>query len=139
MVGASNSRNVCEQCNNLQDPKSILMVTDFNFSPMMFLRYWILVHCQFNKLFLRLLQRKKPTFLYLSFLLNLSERGRTLKVVQQFAIRRLLAYKLSACKKPSVSKRLSAKVYTLPPFCFTSLQKQHQSCSIKKLFLNISQ
>ena len=65
----------------------------------------------------------------------LSEGGRTLKVVQQFAIRGLVAYKLSAYKKPSVSKRLSAKVYTLPPFYFTSLQKQSPVLFYKKVGL----
>ena len=56
-----------------------------------------------------------------------------MKVVQQFAIRALVAYKLTAYKKPSVSKRLSAEVYILLPFCFTSLQKQSSVLFYKKV------
>ena len=78
--------------------------------------------------------KKKPTFLC-SFHCSLVKEGWTLKIVQQFAIRGLVANKMIAYKKPSVSKRLSAKVYTLSPFYFTSLQKQSPVLFYKKVVL----
>ena len=90
----------------------------------MLLRYWILVHCRFNNFFYVYCKGKTPLFFICSFYCCLVKEGWILKVDQQFSIRGLVAYKLIAYKKPSVSKRLSAKLYTLSPFYFSSLQKQ---------------
>ena len=79
--------------------------------------------------------KENPTFFICSLYCCLVKEDWTLKVVQQFAIPGLVAYKLIAYKKPSVSKRLSAKVYTLSPFYFTSLQKQSPVLFYKKVVL----
>ena len=84
---------------------------------------------------MRLLQWETPLFFICSFYCCLVKDAWTKKVVQQSAIRGLVAYKLIAYKKPSVSKRLSAKVYTLSPFYFTSLQKQSPVLFYKKVVL----
>ena len=125
---------VCEKCNNFQVPKSIIMISDFKISPIMLLRYWILMHCWFNNFFC-VHCKGKPHFFICSLYCCLVKEDWTLKVVQQFAIPGLVAYKLIAYKKPSVSKRLSAKVYTLSPFYFTSLQKQSPVLFYKKVVL----
>ena len=111
------------------------MITDFKIFPIMLLRYWILVHCRFNNFFYVYCKGKTPLFFICSFYCCLVTEGWTLKVVQQFSIRGLVAYKLIADKKPSVSKRLSAKVYTLSLFYFTLLQKQSPVLFYKKVVL----
>ena len=106
------------------------MITDFKIFPIMLLRYWILVHCRFNNFYCVNCKGKTPLFFICSFYCCLVKEGWTLKVVRQFSIRGLVDY-----KKPSVSKRLSAKVYTLSPFYFTSLQKQSPVLFYKKVVL----
>ena len=126
---------VCEECNNLQDPKSIFMITDFKIFPITLFRYWILVHRRFNNFLYVYCKEKSPLFFICRLYCCLVKEGWILKVAQQFSIRGLVAYKLIAYKKPSVSKRLSAKVYTLSPFYFTSLQKQSPVLFYKKVVL----
>ena len=111
------------------------MITDFKIFPIMLLRYWVLVHCRFNNPFNVYCKGKTPRFFICRFCCCLVKEGWTLKVVQQFAIRGLVAYKLIVSKKTSVSKRLSAKVDTLSPFYFTSLQKQSPVLFYKKVAL----
>ena len=101
----------------------------------MLLRYSILMHCQFNNFFYVYCKGKTPLFFVCSFYYCLVKEDWTLKVVQQFSIPRLVAYKLIAYKKPSVSKRLSPQVYTLSPFCFISLKKQSPVLFYKKVVL----
>ena len=93
------------------------------------------MHCRFNNPFYVYCKGKTPRFFICRFCCCLVKEGWTLKVVQQFAIRGLVAYEMIVSKKPSVSKRLSAKVYTLPPFYFTSLQKQSPVLFCKKVAL----
>ena len=119
----------------MQDPKSIFKITNFKIFPIMLLRYWILVHCRLNNSFYVYCKGKTPLFFICSFYCCLVKEGWTLKVVQQFFIQSLVAYKLIAYKKPSVSKRLSAKVYTLSSFYFTSLQKQSPVLFYEKVVL----
>ena len=108
------------------------MITDFKIFPTMLLIYWILVYCRFNNFFYIYCKGKTPIFFICSFYGCLVKEGWTLKTVQQFSIRGLVAYELIAYKKPSVSKRLASKVYTLSPFYFTSLQKQSPVLFYKK-------
>ena len=110
--------------------QNLFMITDFKISLIMLLRYWILMHCRFSNIFYVYCKGKTPLFFICSFYCCLVKEGWTLKVVRQFSIRGLVDY-----KKPSVSKRLSAKVYTLSPFYFTSLQKQSPVLFYKKVVL----
>ena len=101
----------------------------------MVLRYWILMHYRFINFFYVYCKRKTPLFFICSFYCCLVKEHWTLKVVQKFAISGLVAYKLIGYENRSVSKRLSPQVYTLSPFCFTSLQKQSPVLFYKKVVL----